>query len=176
MQKMKVLVAEDEDSIARMYKVALESKNHEVMTVSNGKQCIELYSNELQKTANAKKQGWSTPFDAVVLDYRMPIMDGMEAAKQILAVQPKQRIIFASAYVADTLADSVKDLGQIVELIQKPFEIDSFVNLLEDSDIYLGLQQLNANIQTIKDLNPTHAQIRDLLEGLRRIQKGRMLH
>jgi CheY-like chemotaxis protein len=172
---MKVLVAEDEHSIAKLYKITLESKGHEVLTTYDGRQCVEIYEDELKKVNGKSKNHSTTPFDAVILDYRMPLMDGMEAAKCILAVQPQQRIIFASAYVVDTLAESIKDLGQIVELIQKPFELDSFVNLLEDADIYSELQKLNVKIKDVKDMNPTHAQIKDLLEGLRKIQKGRML-
>ena len=48
----------------------------------------------------------------------------MEVAKEILAVNPHQRIIFASAYVKETLEDSIKQLNQPVELLQKPFGQD----------------------------------------------------
>jgi CheY-like chemotaxis protein len=50
----------------------------------------------------------------------MPGMNSMNVAKEILAVNPHQRIIFASAYVKETLQESVKQLKQIVELMQKP--------------------------------------------------------
>jgi CheY-like chemotaxis protein len=43
--------------------------------------------------------GIPSPFDVVVLDYKMPSKDGMEVAKEILQINPYQRIIFASAYV-----------------------------------------------------------------------------
>lgn len=56
------------------------------------------------------------PFDVVVLDYRMPKKDGLQVAKEILKLNPKQRIIFASAYVKETLVESVKQLNQVVEL------------------------------------------------------------
>jgi DNA-binding NtrC family response regulator len=115
------------------------------------------------------------PFDAVVLDYRMPKKDGMEVAKEILSIEPKQRILFASAYVLETLVDSVKNLEQIVELIQKPFELDPFVDLIEDKGIYAELEKLNVKVKEVKDLNPTHQQIRDLLEGLKKLQKGRAI-
>jgi hypothetical protein len=48
-------------------------------------------------------------------------MNGMDVAKEILAVNPHQRIIFASAYVKETLQESVKQLKQIVEIMQNPF-------------------------------------------------------
>ena len=52
----------------------------------------------------------------------MPKINGMEVAKEILAVNPHQRIIFASAYVKETLVDSIQQLNQIVELLQKPLD------------------------------------------------------
>jgi CheY-like chemotaxis protein len=39
------------------------------------------------------------PFDAVILDYKMSKINGMQVAKEILAVNSHQRIIFASAYL-----------------------------------------------------------------------------
>lgn len=99
----------------------------------------------------------------------------MEVAKEILAIQPKQRILFASAYVLETLVDSVKNLQQVVELIQKPFELDPFVDLVEDRGIYAELEKLNVKVKDVQDLNPTHQQVQDLLEGLKKLQKGRAI-
>ncbi len=163
---MKILIAEDEQDILLQYKLALEDKDHHVVTTANGEECPNVYMKELQKQA--------MPFDAVVLDHRMPKMDGMEVAKRILAANPRQRIIFASAYVNETLVDSVKQLKQIVELLQKPFELDTLVDLLEDKGIYEQLAQLNVKIKEIKNLNPTHDQVRDLLEGLNRLHMSKI--
>ena len=173
---MKILVAEDEPEIAKQYEAILAERKHEVIITYNGEQCIKAYYDELDKLQS--KSNYSPlkpPFDAVILDYRMPKRDGMQVAREILAIQPKQRILFASAYVLETLADSIKTLEQVVELIQKPFDLDSFADLIEDKGIWEDLGMLNANIKAIKDLNPSHREIRDLLEGLRKIQKGRML-
>ena len=43
----------------------------------------------------------------------------MEVAKEILAINSRQRIIFASAYVNDILMEVVQQLKQPVELLQK---------------------------------------------------------
>lgn len=64
--------------------------------------------------AKKKKQGQTQPFDVVVLDYKMPKLDGLQVAKQILNWNPMQRVIFASAFVMETLRDSVKELEQVV--------------------------------------------------------------
>ena len=91
--------------------------------------------------------------------------------KKILAVNPHQRIIFASAYVKETLTDSIKELKQVVELMQKPFGEGALIDTIEDKDIYQRLQKFNVDIDIIKAINPTHEQIVDLLERLQRIQK-----
>ncbi len=173
---MKILVAEDEANIALQYKTVLEQNKHQVKITYDGEQCLEAYYDELDGAANDRSSGRSrrkAPFDAVVLDYRMPKKDGMEVAREILAIEPKQRILFASAYVVDTLVESVKHLQQVVELLQKPFDLYEFVDLLEDKHIWAGLEKLNVKVKEVKDLNPSHNEIRDLLEGLRKLQKGR---
>lgn len=78
-----------------------------------------------------------------------------------------------SAYVRDTLEDSVKQLKRVVELIQKPFDIDVFIDTIEDIDVYEGLKNLVVNVRLVKDNNPTKKQINELIEGLRKIQKTR---
>jgi DNA-binding NarL/FixJ family response regulator len=59
-------------------------------------------------------------FDMVILDYRMPGTNGIEVAKEIIKINPKQRIIIASSYPRETLSYSMKELEQLVELVQKP--------------------------------------------------------
>jgi CheY-like chemotaxis protein len=173
---MKILVAEDEANIANQYRTVLEEKKHTVKITFDGEECLQAYYDGLEKMAQENSNGRARrrpPFDAVVLDYRMPKKDGMEVAREILAIEPKQRILFASAYVVDTLVESVKNLQQVVELLQKPFDLYEFLDLLEDKHIWKGLEKLNVRVKEVKDLNPTHSEIRDLLEGLRKLQKGR---
>src|ERR671930_2359370 len=112
---MKVLIAEDEKDVALSYKLALEKNNHEVIITTNGEECINMYRHKLDLISNSNGS-WtlSQPelpfFDAIILDYKMPKKDGMDVAKEILNLNPHERIIFASAYVKETLVDSVKQL------------------------------------------------------------------
>jgi CheY-like chemotaxis protein len=177
---LKLLVAEDELDIALSYRRALEQHDHQVILTPDGEKCLSIYKNTFDQMAEGNS-GTNTKanrntgivFDAVILDYKMPKKDGMEVAKEILELNPNQRIIFASAYVKDTLVDSVKQLKQIVELLQKPFDAKVLVDTIEDKEIYEGLQELNVNVKKIKDFNPSHEEIRDFLEGLHEIMKGR---
>lgn len=178
---MKILVAEDECNIAMQYKLALEANGHEVQLTENGDDCLKAYrvamrSKKIRVYRRHEKSsgGDSMPlvFDAVVLDYRMPKKDGMEVAKEILELCPNQRIIFASAYVLETLTESVKNLRQVVELLQKPFEIDTLVNAIEDRGVYEELGKLNVRIKELKNLDVTHAQLVDLLVGVKKLQSA----
>ncbi len=164
---LKILVAEDEPNIALVYKISFEERGHEVAVTYNGMECLKEYKRHLESDQKA------LPFDAVLLDYRMPKMDGMDTAREILALVPKQRIIFVSAYVLETLQDAVKTLSRVVEMMQKPFEIDDLISLVEDTEVWEGLQELNVNIAELRKWGATHDQLLELYAGLRTLQKGR---
>jgi CheY-like chemotaxis protein len=226
---MRVLVAEDENDISQMYKLALESHKHEVVLTSDGEECLRVYRKYLSYLGDQQKEekkeddapdhghniksgakntikkpgviasnesysddasisnevGSSistsiydsppAPFDVVILDYRMPKKNGLEVAKEILELVPRQRIVFASAYVRETLESSVKDLNQVVELLQKPFDPSVLMDTIEDREPYEGIKNLMINIKQVKDLdNPSEEDFKDLFDNLRKIQKGRI--
>ena len=97
----------------------------------------------------------------------------MEVAKEILSVNRHQRIIFASAYVKETLEDSIKQLNQIVELMQKPFGEQALIDTIEDNEIYSEIKKYKIDRKIIKSSNLRHEQLLDILEFLRKKQKGR---
>ena len=171
---MRILIAEDDKDTALLFKMALEKRGHIVTTTQNGEDCLKLYHEESQNIRlRTDLSERLQPFDNVVLDYKMPRINGMDVAKEILAVNPHQRIIFASAYVKETLVDSIKELNQVVELMQKPFGEDALIDTIEDKGIYSELQKLNVNVNDIKAANLRHEQIREILDILKNIQKGR---
>ena len=72
----------------------------------------------------------------------MPEMGGLATAREMLRANKKQRIIFTSAYVKQTLAESVKQFEQVIELIQKPFEPKVRVELVEDTSTLVELHEI----------------------------------
>ena len=169
--QLRILVAEDEDKIAESYRIVLESRGHEVKITKDGQSCVDAYMEEWKKIRKGKNsQVVYTPFDVVIMDYRMPVLDGMEAAKKILTTVPGQRIVFASAYLKETLLDSLRHLNRIIELISKPFSLEQLVEVVEDEHLYKQLQELNVDIEKLKSWAPTHVQIYDLLNGLIKIR------
>jgi CheY-like chemotaxis protein len=167
---MKILIAEDDSDIVLLYKHSIEKRHHEVITSKDGQECLNIYHQEYQRTRFGKRYSLAKtlPFDTVILDHKMPKINGMEVAKEILAINPHQRVIIASAFVKETLFDSIKKLKHAVELIQKPFHLTALVDTIEDKEIYTELQNLNVDIAVVKALNPTHEQIKDLLDRLQR--------
>lgn len=197
---MQILIAEDDLDIATLYKKALERRSHNVTITSNGEDCLKRYLDALNHMTfggslpsssmseipatrlDPSLSIWSSvfrsvnrsaPYDVVILDYSMPSINGMDVAKEILAINSHQRVIFASAYVKETLEHSIKELKQVVELIQKPFSLNKLVDIIEDKEVYEDLKTLNIDVDLVKAANPTHEQILDLLERLKRIQKHR---
>ena len=178
---LNILIAEDEPDIAILYKTVLEKRNHKATITNNGEDCLKAYHEVSQSSRFATDQSSvrpvpmnlseNHPFDVVVLDCKMPHINGIEVAKEILAVNPHQRIIFASAYIKDTVIDSIKNLRHVMmESVQKPFELKRLIDLIEDKMVYQELKRLNVDIDIIKAVNPTHEQVSDLLERLQNIR------
>ena len=161
---MKVLLVEDEVDLSDEIKLFLERHNHTITTETTGELGLETYMSKLDKEPKP-------PFDIVILDYQLPGINGMKVAVDILAKCPDQRILFASAYVEDTLRESIKNLKQIVELLQKPFSLEMLLKIIQDTTTYEELEKLNVDIKNLKDLEPTHAQISSYLEILQKIHK-----
>jgi CheY-like chemotaxis protein len=196
---MHILIAEDDLDIAVLYKKALEKNKHSVVLTSNGSDCLKNYLTTLKEMTSISKNQSKTrpakadvdslrnskaesrkvsnsntsPYDVVILDYSMPGLNGMEVAKEILNADPNQRIVFASAYVKETLENSVKELKQVVELLQKPFSLKQLTDTVEDTLAFEELKELNVDVDRIRGADLTHLQIFDLLDKLRRIQKSR---
>ena len=173
---MKILIAEDEQAISMQYQIVLEEKGHLVTITNNGEECMNVYRSALGLSASNDENGEpitdqaSPPFDVVILDYGMPRKDGLAAAIEILELCPSQRIMFASAYTAETLVNAVKNLHKVVELLHKPFDLEYFVDAVEDKSFYEQLERLNVRVKDLKDHNVTHEQLVHLLEGAKKLQ------
>jgi len=115
MKNVKVLVADDEENIRLLFKEELEEEGYEVQTASNGLEALE----KLQDSS----------FDVVVLDIKMPIMDGIEALNVIKNRNRNQPVILCSAYgefkqdvsswVSDGYVVKSADTRELKETIKK---------------------------------------------------------
>jgi len=117
---LKILVAEDEPEILRIYKLLLGEKGYQVIATEDGKECLDAYKTELNKTING-----NIPFNLVILDYRMPEKNGIEVAKEILTLCPAQELLMVTAYKGQ-LELHDKNL-QKMQIMEKPFDVDELL-------------------------------------------------
>ncbi|MEM2159962.1 MAG: response regulator [Candidatus Nitrosotenuis sp.] len=119
---MNILIAEDNKFTARQYRTILEKMGHKVVTTENGEDCVKKY-----KQAYAKSEFDSldeSPFDLVLLDHNMPKKTGTQAAKEILAKNPQQKILFVTGYQRWAVEDDTDDLFDKIVLLEKPFTLN----------------------------------------------------
>jgi CheY-like chemotaxis protein len=167
---MKILIAEDNEETLQAYKDALEARQHSVLVSSDGEDCLNKY-----KSISTSNQDNQSPpiFDVVILDYRMPRKDGLEVAKEILRMHPEQRIIIASGFVDETVEQSIMHLRRVTEVMRKPFSLDALINTVEDGQVFEGLKALMMNLRFLKNEYPSEEQMKEIFDGLRKIQKNR---
>jgi len=81
---VKILCVDDDSSLLLLYQEELSEKGYEVIVARNGKEALEKYDRE-------------SP-DLVVLDIRMPIMDGLETLNALLGRNRQLPVILNTAY------------------------------------------------------------------------------
>ena len=100
---VKVMVVDDTDHVRSMLVDMLELDGFDVVgEAASGNQAITMV-------------GDSNP-DVIVMDYKMPGMDGLTAAREIRAARPQQAIILYTAYPDARLEQQAKEAGIAVTL------------------------------------------------------------
>jgi CheY-like chemotaxis protein len=123
----RVLIAEDYPEVSKMYQIALEHAGHSVVRAGDGLECLKLYREAMQEQRREESDG--RPYGAVILDCRMPYMTCAEVANEILAMNKKQRILIAAAYVGPSELALLNN--QNIKILLKPFEPKDLVKLVE---------------------------------------------
>jgi two-component system, response regulator, stage 0 sporulation protein F len=84
MKTVKLLVVDDEENIRILFKEELEDEGYEVDLASNGYEAIEKF-----------KAG---AFDLIILDIKMPGIDGIQVLNEIKNTNKDQPVVLCSAY------------------------------------------------------------------------------
>jgi len=110
-----IMIVDDDVAIQELCKLVLEDNGYEVKTALNGEEALSLY----KELMNDKRKP-----DIVIMDYRMPVMNGIEATKAILSLDNKARIIFVSADA--TIFEEVVTLG-VMKMKLKPIDMKRLI-------------------------------------------------
>jgi CheY-like chemotaxis protein len=127
---LNILIAEDDQDIVRMYVKIFENKTNHITVATDGEECLRIY-NEKFKEITVAMNSYDQPFDILILDYKMPNIDGFEVAKRIISINPRQRIILASAYGKDIFEDAAEYFNLPIDILQKPFSRMQLIGLVE---------------------------------------------
>ncbi|MDQ5868301.1 MAG: response regulator [Thermoproteota archaeon] len=114
----------------------LENKTYHITVTTDGGECLRVYNEKLKEIAEATSSyTHEKPFDILILDYKMPNIDGFEVAKRIISLNPSQRIILASAYGKDIFEDAAEYFNLPIDILQKPFSRTQLIELVEKKRI-----------------------------------------
>ena len=113
----RILVVDDEESLALLIKKVLEMEGYEVLVAPNGQKALEILQRE--------------PVDLVITDYMMPVMDGLELVRRIKRdekfsnLKNVKIIMLTVSDFQDTIEEALK-MG-VEDYITKPFDFSEII-------------------------------------------------
>ena len=116
-EKKTVLFVDDEEMLLDVGSRMLQRLGYNVLTTSKGQEAIEIFKkNEVA---------------FVILDMRMPGMNGDEVCKQLKKIKPKVKIILASGYVGCYSTEYLINIG-FDAILEKPFDLENLSEKIEE--------------------------------------------
>jgi two-component system cell cycle response regulator CpdR len=108
---IRILLAEDDESMRHYLCRALERSGYDVVAVDRGTAAIPLISQER--------------FDLLLTDIVMPEMDGIELAQHVAQIAPETRVMFITGFAAVTLRAG--RVAPEAKVLSKPFHLRDLV-------------------------------------------------
>ncbi|ANE45897.1 CheY-like receiver protein [Paenibacillus swuensis] len=112
MDKKKVLIVDDQNGIRVLLLEVFSSEGYNTFQASNGKLALEIVRKE-------------SP-DLVLLDMKIPGMDGLEILKHIKQMNQEIKVIMMTAYGELDMIKESTELGALMHFT-KPFDIDEMI-------------------------------------------------
>jgi two-component system NtrC family response regulator len=136
MEKAKILVAEDEKTQRDLLEGFLEKEGFFVEAVANGREALQKLEGNF--------------FDLALIDYKMPVLDGLQTLREIRKLYPNFPIIMMTAYgTVETAVASMKEGA--LDYLTKPIDLDELLLMLqkviERSTLLRENKELKAQLQ-----------------------------
>ncbi|MEC7809841.1 MAG: response regulator [Actinomycetota bacterium] len=149
MESVKVVIAEDEAIIRLDLRETLENSGYEVVAdTGRGDEAIELVSEYKP--------------DVVILDVKMPGMDGIQVAREIAAAEDTA-VVILTAFSQRELIDEAVDAGALAYLV-KPYQ---------QSDLIPAIEIARRRHQEMRELTDQAKTLEDRLQARKVIEKAK---
>lgn len=127
-----ILLADDEVTFRETFAKVLREENMSVTAVGNGNDALDAVMRR--------------PFGIVILDIRMPGMDGIKVLREIMRIRPETRVIMITAYGTVEMAVEAIKLGAC-DYVMKPVVMDDVLTKIRQNMKYLDLQEENKKLK-----------------------------
>jgi DNA-binding response OmpR family regulator len=114
--KASIAIVENEQNLILIYSYVVKELGFDPIFIAR----------EGEEIVKAVSDGRASP-DVIIMDYRLPGMNGIETAKRVLARRPATKVIVASA--DDSVRDESISLG--FSFLQKPFSLETFAQRIK---------------------------------------------
>ncbi|RLF35253.1 MAG: hypothetical protein DRN03_05495, partial [Thermoplasmata archaeon] len=122
----RILVVDDEKAIRWSLGEALRNAGYEVDEVENGEKALKLFQDD--------------PVDLVILDLKLPDIDGIKVLKELKKIEPALPIIMMTAYgEVETAVEAIK--SGAYDFLQKPFQLEKMKIEIKNALEALNLKQ-----------------------------------
>lgn len=114
----KILLADDEPDVLKIVRFRLASKGHVVISAINGQEAWDLAQTQCP--------------DLLILDYRMPKLDGLEVCRKVRACESLKGVpvLILSASLGGITASDL-DVAGVTAWVVKPFDPDELLRKVE---------------------------------------------
>ena len=130
----KILIVDDEELIVKLTGLLLEKRGFEVLAASDGEQCLQMVAKHHPAL--------------VLLDYMMPLMNGLDTLKQIKSCYPDISVVMFTGKGNEDVAVELMRAGA-ADYLRKPFANKS---LVERIDTVLSIRQVEMeNCKLLKE-------------------------
>ncbi len=114
--KNKILVVDDEDALRTVLSAELAGEGYQVTTAADGQEAINVLT--------------SSAFDLILLDIKMPNVDGFEVLKFVKEKHPKTKVIMLTGFADLKNAIESKKLGA-EDFVSKPYDLVDLLTTVE---------------------------------------------
>jgi len=113
----KILVVDDQADVREVICEFLNQRGYDTVSAENGQTALKKFNNDMP--------------DAAIIDMEMPVMNGIQFTKKVIADSPEFPIIMISGFVHKHSPEFLHKIG-IKKVLAKPIDLKNLYSAVED--------------------------------------------